>query len=112
MVKITWLGHATSQIEIADKLALIVPRLEGTPTESTKPSDAKRVDAAYVNHNAHLALASLTPLPFDVKLVYYVSCFFALFLMFSKEFVDPFCQFFLAFSAQGFSSPAFLFSFS
>ncbi len=51
MVKITWLEHAVFQIEIADKLALIDPRLEGNPTESIKPSDMKQADIAYVTND-------------------------------------------------------------
>lgn len=51
MVNITWLGHSAFQVEIADKLVLIDPWLEGNPTASIKPSEVKRADIVYVTHD-------------------------------------------------------------
>lgn len=51
MAKVTWFGHAAFQIEIADKIVLIDPWLDGNPTSPVKASDITRADVVYVTHD-------------------------------------------------------------
>jgi len=51
MAKITWFGHAAFQIEIADKIVLIDPWLDGNPTSPIKASGISRADVVYVTHD-------------------------------------------------------------
>ncbi len=49
--RITWFGHATFKIEMADKIVLIDPWLDGNPTSPVKASEITRADIVYVTHD-------------------------------------------------------------
>lgn len=51
MAKITWFGHATFKIEVADKVVLVDPWLDGNPTSSIKASEITNADIVYVTHD-------------------------------------------------------------
>lgn len=51
MVEIKWLGHAAFEIEIANRILLIDPWLEGNPKASKKVEDVKKVDIICVTHD-------------------------------------------------------------
>lgn len=51
MGKVTWFGHAAFKIEIADKIVLVDPWLDGNPTSPVKASEITRVDIVYVTHD-------------------------------------------------------------
>lgn len=51
MAKLTWFGHAAFKIEIADKIVLIDPWLDGNPTSPTKSSEITKADVIYVTHD-------------------------------------------------------------
>ena len=51
MARITWFGHAAFKIEIADKIVLIDPWLDGNPTSPVKASEITKADIVYVTHD-------------------------------------------------------------
>ncbi|MEM3700110.1 MAG: metal-dependent hydrolase [Candidatus Bathyarchaeia archaeon] len=51
MAKITWFGHAAFKIEIADKIVLVDPWLDGNPTSPVKASEISMVDIVFVTHD-------------------------------------------------------------
>ena len=51
MVKATWLGHAAFRIEIANKIVLVDPFLNGNPASVVKASEITRADIVYVTHD-------------------------------------------------------------
>jgi len=51
LAKVTWLGHAAFKIEIADRIVLVDPWLDGNPTSSVKASEITRADIVYVTHD-------------------------------------------------------------
>lgn len=51
MAKITWFGHASFQIEIAGKIVLVDPWLDGNPTSPIKASEITKADIIYVTHD-------------------------------------------------------------
>lgn len=51
LVKITWFGHAAFKIEIADKIVLIDPWLDGNPTSPVRASGVTKADMVYVTHD-------------------------------------------------------------
>lgn len=51
MVKIKWLGHATFEIEMTDKIVLIDPFLKENPKAAIKPDELQKVDVVVVTHN-------------------------------------------------------------
>lgn len=51
MGKITWLGHAAFEIQLANKTILIDPWLNGNPKAAVKASDIKRADLVCVTHD-------------------------------------------------------------
>jgi L-ascorbate metabolism protein UlaG (beta-lactamase superfamily) len=51
VVKITWLGHAAFKIEIAEKIVLVDPWLDGNPMSPIKASGITRADMVYVTHD-------------------------------------------------------------
>ncbi|MCS7136216.1 MAG: metal-dependent hydrolase [Nitrososphaerota archaeon] len=51
MVTIKWLGHATFEIDMADKIILIDPFLKDNPQAAVKPSEIQKVDVMAVTHN-------------------------------------------------------------
>jgi L-ascorbate metabolism protein UlaG (beta-lactamase superfamily) len=51
LAKITWFGHAAFKIEIANKIVLIDPWLDGNPTSPLKASEITRADIIYVTHD-------------------------------------------------------------
>jgi len=51
VAKITWFGHATFKIEVADKVVLVDPWLDGNPTSSIKASEITNADIVYVTHD-------------------------------------------------------------
>jgi len=51
VVEIKWLGHAAFEIDIAKKILLIDPWLEGNPKASKKIEDLKKVDIVCVTHD-------------------------------------------------------------
>lgn len=51
MVTIKWLGHATFEINMADKIVLIDPFLKDNPQAAVKPSEIQKVDVIVVTHN-------------------------------------------------------------
>ncbi|MEM3627157.1 MAG: metal-dependent hydrolase [Candidatus Bathyarchaeia archaeon] len=51
MAKITWFGHAAFKIEIAGKIVLMDPWLNGNPKSPVKASDITEVDVVYVTHD-------------------------------------------------------------
>jgi L-ascorbate metabolism protein UlaG (beta-lactamase superfamily) len=53
LIKITWFGHAAFKIEIAEKIVLVDPWLNGNPTSSVKASEITEADIVYVTHDHH-----------------------------------------------------------
>ncbi|MEM2118034.1 MAG: metal-dependent hydrolase [Candidatus Bathyarchaeia archaeon] len=51
MAKVTWFGHAAFKIEIADKIVLVDPWLDGNPTSPVKASEITKADIVYVTHD-------------------------------------------------------------
>ncbi|MEM3578052.1 MAG: metal-dependent hydrolase [Candidatus Bathyarchaeia archaeon] len=51
MAKITWFGHAAFKVEIADKIVLVDPWLDGNPTSPVKASEIAKADIVYVTHD-------------------------------------------------------------
>jgi len=51
LAKITWFGHAAFKIEIANKIVLIDPWLDGNPTSPVKASEITKTDIVYVTHD-------------------------------------------------------------
>ena len=51
MAEITWFGHSAFKIEIANKIVLIDPWLDGNPTSPLKASEIARADIVYVTHD-------------------------------------------------------------
>ncbi|MGC8939008.1 MAG: metal-dependent hydrolase [Candidatus Bathyarchaeia archaeon] len=51
MAKITWFGHAAFKIEVANKVVLVDPWINGNPTSPIKASEITRADVVYVTHN-------------------------------------------------------------
>ncbi len=51
LVKVTWFGHAAFKIEIANKIVLVDPWLDGNPTSPVKASDITKADIVYVTHD-------------------------------------------------------------
>jgi len=51
MAKVTWFGHSAFKIEIASRIVLIDPWLDGNPTSPVKASDLTRADIMYVTHD-------------------------------------------------------------
>jgi len=51
LAKITWLGHAAFKVEIADKVVLVDPWLDGNPTSPVKASEITKADIIYVTHD-------------------------------------------------------------
>jgi len=51
MAKVTWFGHSAFEIEIAGKIVLVDPWLNGNPTSPVKASDLTRADIVYVTHD-------------------------------------------------------------
>jgi len=51
MVEIKWLGHAAFEIDIANRVLLIDPWLEGNPKACRKVEDLKKIDIVCVTHD-------------------------------------------------------------
>jgi len=51
LAKITWFGHAAFQVEIANKIVLIDPWLDGNPMSPVKASEISKADVVYVTHD-------------------------------------------------------------
>ena len=51
MARVTWFGHASFKIEVADKIVLIDPWLDGNPYSPVKASEIGRADIVYVTHD-------------------------------------------------------------
>lgn len=51
MVRVTWFGHAAFKIEIADKVVLIDPWIDGNPAAPVQASDITKADIVYVTHD-------------------------------------------------------------
>lgn len=51
MAKLTWFGHAAFKIEIAEKIVLVDPWLNGNPASPVKASDITKADVVYVTHD-------------------------------------------------------------
>jgi len=51
LAEITWFGHAAFKIEIANKIVLIDPWLDGNPTSPVKASEITKADIVYVTHD-------------------------------------------------------------
>jgi L-ascorbate metabolism protein UlaG (beta-lactamase superfamily) len=51
LAKITWFGHAAFKIEIANRIVLIDPWLDGNPTSPMKASEITKADIVYVTHD-------------------------------------------------------------
>ncbi|MGQ9506723.1 MAG: metal-dependent hydrolase [Candidatus Bathycorpusculaceae bacterium] len=51
LAKITWFGHAAFKIEIADKIVLVDPWLDGNPTSPVKASEIDRADIVFATHD-------------------------------------------------------------
>jgi L-ascorbate metabolism protein UlaG (beta-lactamase superfamily) len=51
LAKVTWFGHASFKIEVADKIVLIDPWLDGNPASLVKASEIDRADIVYVTHD-------------------------------------------------------------
>jgi len=51
MAKTTWFGHAAFEIEIAGKIVLIDPWLDGNPASPVKASEITKADVVYVTHD-------------------------------------------------------------
>jgi L-ascorbate metabolism protein UlaG (beta-lactamase superfamily) len=51
VAKITWFGHAAFKIEIANKIVLIDPWLDGNPVSPLKASEITKADIVYVTHD-------------------------------------------------------------
>ena len=53
MAKITWLGHSAFKIEVAEKIVLVDPWLNGNPTSPIKAAEITEADIVYVTHDHH-----------------------------------------------------------
>ncbi|MGD8505254.1 MAG: metal-dependent hydrolase [Candidatus Bathyarchaeota archaeon] len=51
MARITWFGHAAFKIEIAGKIVLVDPWLDGNPTSPVKSSEVTQADIVYITHD-------------------------------------------------------------
>lgn len=51
MANVTWFGHAAFKIEIADRIVLIDPWLDGNPTSPVKASEITKADIVFVSHD-------------------------------------------------------------
>jgi len=51
LARVTWFGHASFKIEVADKIVLIDPWLDGNPFSPVKASEIGRADIVYVTHD-------------------------------------------------------------
>jgi len=51
LAEITWFGHASFQVEIAKKIVLIDPWLDGNPMSPVKASEISKADIVYVTHD-------------------------------------------------------------
>jgi L-ascorbate metabolism protein UlaG (beta-lactamase superfamily) len=51
LAKVTWFGHAAFKIEIANKIVLVDPWLDGNPTSPVKASEITKADIVYVTHD-------------------------------------------------------------
>jgi len=51
LARVTWFGHASFKIEVADKIVLIDPWLDGNPYSPVKASEIGRADIVYVTHD-------------------------------------------------------------
>ncbi|MEM2262840.1 MAG: metal-dependent hydrolase [Candidatus Bathyarchaeia archaeon] len=51
MAKAIWLGHAAFQLELAGKIILIDPWLDGNPSAPIKASEIGKADIVYVTHD-------------------------------------------------------------
>jgi L-ascorbate metabolism protein UlaG (beta-lactamase superfamily) len=51
LAKVTWFGHAAFRIEIANKIVLVDPWLDGNPTSPVKASNITKADVVYVTHD-------------------------------------------------------------
>jgi L-ascorbate metabolism protein UlaG (beta-lactamase superfamily) len=49
--KITWFGHAAFKIEVANKIVLVDPWLDGNPTSPVKASEINKADIVFVTHD-------------------------------------------------------------
>jgi L-ascorbate metabolism protein UlaG (beta-lactamase superfamily) len=49
--KITWFGHAAFKIEVANKIVLVDPWLDGNPTSPVKASEIDKADIVFVTHD-------------------------------------------------------------
>ena len=53
LARITWLGHSAFKIEVAEKIVLVDPWLNGNPAASVKASEITKADIVYVTHDHH-----------------------------------------------------------
>ncbi|MEM2106138.1 MAG: metal-dependent hydrolase [Candidatus Bathyarchaeia archaeon] len=51
MARITWFGHAAFKVEIAGKVVLVDPWLDGNPTSPVKASEITKAEVVYVTHD-------------------------------------------------------------
>lgn len=51
MARLTWFGHSSFKIEIADRIVLVDPWLDGNPTSPIKSSEITKADIIYVTHD-------------------------------------------------------------
>jgi len=51
MVEIKWLGHATFEIKMAERIVFVDPWLDGNPKATMKTSDVKEADIVCVTHD-------------------------------------------------------------
>lgn len=51
MARITWFGHSAFKIEVAGKIVLIDPWLDGNPSSPVRASEISRADVVYVTHD-------------------------------------------------------------
>jgi len=51
LARITWFGHSAFKIEVAGKIVLIDPWLDGNPSSPVRASEISRADVVYVTHD-------------------------------------------------------------
>lgn len=51
MASLTWFGHSSFKIEIANRTVLVDPWLDGNPTSPVKSSEITKADIVYVTHD-------------------------------------------------------------
>ncbi|MCS7125870.1 MAG: metal-dependent hydrolase [Aigarchaeota archaeon] len=51
MVTVKWLGHSAFEIEIADKLVMIDPFLQGNPLSPIRLEDLRHIDVIVITHD-------------------------------------------------------------